>query len=346
MISVIFPAHNEKLWINRTIQNLFDTCSSAPEVIVIDQGGNGEIDSRAVVITPGANVGERVAMNIAAENATHDHLFRIDAHCDFSPVGWDEMMVSVTGPKTITVAVLTAVNKDWERLKGHWYGLAKIIVNEDENGVRGLECKWQKANKDHTTYKPVEPNMGLTGCGFMIRKDFYEEIGGADTTLPAMGAIGEEFAIKAWVHGGKVQTRTDVMVGHIFGTGGYNTGGVKVAQQMLYEKYGEHYPAIMAKFPEWANLKLVRTDQPGKPVRTVTVERVDTIETHDNATHNILRKKEATFRYIWIETEHLDEAGWTEDQIREKYESNGVEVKTVVTYYKENGEEIPVPMTT
>jgi cellulose synthase/poly-beta-1,6-N-acetylglucosamine synthase-like glycosyltransferase len=372
MISVIIPAYNEKSYLNHTIENIYSTTNIPPEVIVIDQGGNGKIDSRAVILPVDKNVGERAAMNKAAKAAHCDYLLRIDAHCDFSPQGWDMMMAEVTGEKDITVAVLTAIRmpweqmragaahqkkeieswlasgkkredwRDWERLKGHWYGLVRIIISEHEPGVKGLECKWQKPNRDHAHYKGIHPNMGLTGCGFMLRKSFYDEIGGADESLPKMGAIGEEFALKAWASGGKVQTHMDCMIGHIFGTGGYDTSGVKIAQQKLWLKYQNIYPEICEKFPEFEGLTLVRADQPGrigkpgKPETTVTVERIDTNDTKDEE-GKLIRRKVEKYRYVWLKSEHPDEADWTQQQIEEKYAPLGIKVSEKVYYADEEG---------
>lgn len=351
MMTVIVPAHNEAPYLSWTIHNLFETCTIEPEVIVVDQGGNGEIDPRAKVLRPGRNVGEREAMNIAAAAATNEYLFRIDAHCDFSPKGWDIKMCEATGEKDVTIAVLTAVEIPWEyaqaeakqkwldsgkteqewpgwqRKKGHWYGFCRIIINE----AGGLECKWQKANRDHNNYNPIEPNMGATGCGMMIRKSFYEQIGGCDTDLPKMGAIGEEMAIKAWYYGGKVQTRTDVMVGHIFGTGGYATDGVQQAQVLLNERYGSCYESVCEKFPTFETIKLRRADQPGKPIRTVTVTRVDTTTSNDE-NGNPLRIKTETFKYVWLANEHPDEQDWTDKEIEEKYAKEAVKVDEEINY--------------
>jgi len=352
MLTVIIPAQNEAPRLNWTIGNVYDTCSIEPEVIVIDNGGNGEIDPRAKIIRPDANVGERVAMNMAVAEATGEFILRIDAHCDFSPCGWDVMMTGVTGPKDVTVAVLTATTGQWEhtpqsvkvkwlkggktaedwvpwqRQPGHWYGFCKLVVNEQG----GLEAKWQKPNRDHSVYAALEPNMGLTGCGFMMRKSFYNEMGGADVDLPKMGAIGEEFAIKAWYYGGKVQTRTDVMIGHIFGTGGYDTSGVLQAQQELYKRYGACLDSVIAKFPDWNTIKLVRADQPGRPIRTVTVNREDKTNTIDSESGEVIRTKTETFRYVWLDNEHPDERAWTDKQIETKYAPLAVPVGEEITY--------------
>jgi len=367
MISVIVPCHNELAYINRTIENIRSTCAIQPEIIVIDQGGNGDIVGANIVLPVEQNVGERIAMNKAADAAHCDYLLRIDAHCDFSPQGWDMMMAEATGEKDITVAVLTAIRipwdnapenetkawlaagrtreqwHDWERLKGHWYGLCRIIIAEHDPGVKGLECKWQKANRDHAHYKGIVPNMGLTGCGFMLRKSFYEEIGGADENLPKMGAIGEEFALKAWAAGGKVQTHMDVWIGHIFGTGGYDTSGVKIAQQKLWMKYQGIYPSICEKFPEFEGLTLVRADQPGrvgkegKPETTVVVDRTDVMDLK-GGNDKIVGHLTQVYRYIWLKSEHPDEADWTQQQVEEKYAPLAtVRIKRNLEYLDDDG---------
>lgn len=327
-VSVIIPAHNEQEWLNRTIENIFATAHSCIEVVIILNGYEQEVDyplnDKVKIVQLEHNEGERVAMNRGVEVATGTHILRIDAHCDFTPNGWDVMMEKVTDDKTITVAVLTALKiswehldkkrkegwlrsghkqedwHEWEREKGHWYGFARLLPT--------MEAKWEKPNRDHSTYKTVEPNMAFTGCGFMLTKKFYEEIGGADESLPMMGAIGEEFAVKAWVHGGKVQTRTDVMIGHIFGTGGYNTQGVLDARRALETQYCDHYQMIADKFPNIVKLKTAEQR------RTVTVNREDT-ETIKDSDGKTIKQIIKRYRYVWID----DGSGLTDAEVCEKY---------------------------
>lgn len=310
MLSIIIPAYNEEKYLNRTIGNIFSTVKGEGEVevIVILNGYEQEVDSRAVIFRYKENMGERVAMNTAARMARGDFLLRIDAHCDFSPGGWDVMMTEVTGERDITVAVLTALDKEtWERKKGHWYGFCQLMPN--------MEAKWLKPNRDKGLYKTIEPNMAFTGCGFCLRKDFYWFLGGADETLPKMGAIGEEFAVKAWLSGGKVQTRTDVMIGHIFGTGGYDDLGVKMALQGLVDRYGSRYDEITGKFPPVDSTLKLRPTGNVSQKRTVIVDRHDTSETKDDGTGRLIMKKVEHFRYVWVD----DGSGMTEEQVREKF---------------------------
>lgn len=368
--SVIIPAVNESNYLPRTITNLLSTATGRLQIIVVDYGGNGpRVEHKQVLWLPvETNRGERYAMNLAASHAKCTHLFRIDAHCDFQPEGWDQQLTACTGEKDITVAVLTAIyppwdildqrrkdawtksdkspadwdqQRSWKREPGHWYGLCRFVVSEDDRGRKGLECKWQKANRDHAGYSGLVPNMGLTGCGFMLRKSFYDSIGGADESLPAMGAIGEEFALKAWHSGGKVQTNTDVTVGHIFGTGGYDTSGVRVAQVELYKRYALTYERIRRDFPDFEEAKLIRTDQPGRPIRTVTVNHETTYDTADDK-GKLLRRRIEQKRYVWVETEHPDEKGWSVAQIEAKYGPAGYKIGEQIYYTDEQDELVQV----
>ena len=328
-VSVLIPAHNEEKWLDRTIRNIFDTAQGDIEVCVVLNGYDQEVDPRVKVLRYQENTGERVAMNTAAHMARGTHLLRIDAHCDFSPDGWDVMMEEATGEKDVTVAVLTAVDKEWNRIPGHWYGFCRLLPN--------MEAKWQKPNINKAIYKTIEPNMAFTGCGFMLRKDFYWEIGGADESLPKMGAIGEEFAVKAWLAGGKVQTRTDVMIGHIFDTGGYGEEGVLEARKALVEKYGDRYEEIRAKFPDFDTSEPMRpTGHKAAGVRTVIVTRTDTEETKDG--NVLIRRRVRKFRYVWVETEHPEEKTWTDEQIREKYAPMGKQIDEQTFLANDKGE--------
>lgn len=320
-VSVIIPAHNEQEWLNRTIDNIFKTAKGEIEVIVVLNGYEQEVDNKAKVLKAALNIGERGAMNWAVKEATKTHILRIDAHCDFSPDGWDVMMEEVTDDKTITVAVLTAVDKQWNRLKGHWYGFARLLPT--------MEAKWEKPNRDHSAYKTVEPNMTFTGCGFMLTKKFYEEIGGADESLPPMGAIGEEFSVKAWVASGKVQTRTDVMIGHIFGTGGYDTQNVIDARRALETQYCDHYQMIADKFPNIVKLKTAEQR------RTVTVNREDT-ETIRDSDGKVIKQIIKRYRHVWVD----DGSGMTDAQVCEKYSPVATFIGEQVLIAGDNGEMI------
>lgn len=325
-VSIIIPAHNEQKYLNQTIDNMISSAKGDVEVVVILNGYDQQVDKRAKVLRYKNNLGERVAMNTAAHIATGTHLLRIDAHGD-ADEGWDVKMLELfkDKPKAIAVAVLTAVDKDWNRIKGHWYGFCNLLPN--------MEAKWNHDRNNAKEHEIFEPNMAVTGHGFMIAKDLYFEIGGADESLPEMGAIGEEFAVKAHLFGDGIYTRTDVVLGHIFDTGGYDTSGVLKAREMLVEKYGDRYEEILACF---GDVKM-GTQTAEKTQRTVTVNRTDEEVTRDE-NGKVLEK--IVRHYVYV---HKDNGkGMTPEEIEKKYAPVAQLVATDKYYPDPNGKLVKV----
>lgn len=325
-ISLLIPAYNEQEYLNKTIDNMLSSAEGEVEPVVILNGYDQEVDKRAKVLRYRDNLGERVAMNTAAHIATGDYLMRIDAHGD-ADKGWDVKMLEVFEkyPKAVAVAVLTAVDKEWNRIKGHWYGFCDLLDSFEE--------KWNHDKNNAKSHEPIEPNMAITGHGFMLSKDFYWEIGGADESFPKMGAIGPEFAVKAHLFGDGVYTRTDVILGHIFDTGGYDTSGVIQARKMLKEKYGHRYEEILAMFGEVT--MGTKTASIDNVTRTVTVDRKDEELTKDE-NGKILKKVVKHYKYVYVGND------LTEKQVREKYASKAKLVGEETFYPDHNGKLVKV----
>ena len=318
MISIIIPAHNEEKYLNRTIDNFYKKSTGEIEVIVVLNGYDQEVDKRAKVVRYAKNLGERVAMNTAASVATGEYLFRIDAHCDITK-GWDEMMTSNMSEKKILIAVITAINEKWEKIPGHWYGFCKLLPTMEE--------KWLTKKK----YDLIEKNMSFTGCGFMISKKFYDSFGGADESLPSMGAIGPEFALRGWLEGDGCYTHTGVKIGHIFGTGAYSDIGVTKARKMLEEKYRDRYKELLKIFPEEETLEC-KMDSVDDKKRMVTIDK--TVEhTTTSLEGAVLKKVVEHFKYIYED----DGTGPSEKEIEVKYGPMAHKVGVEVFYPDHNG---------
>lgn len=325
--SIIIPAYNEQKYLNRTIDNFLSAAKGKVEVIVILNGYDQKVDKRAKVLRYRDNLGERVAMNTAAYIATGDYLLRIDAHGD-ADEGWDVKMLEIfkDRPKAVAVAVLTAVDKEWNRIKGHWYGFCNLLPTMEE--------KWNHDRNKAKDHEIIEPNMAITGHGFMLAKDFYWEIGGADESLPPMGAIGPEFAVKAHLFGDGVFTRTDVILGHIFDASkGYDTAGVVEAREMLVKKYGDRYEEIKCKFGEF-DMKKGTIDQ---TKRTITVRRTDEEVTKDE-NGKIVQKVVKHYVYVYMD----NGKGPTEKEIEKKYAPLAKFVGQDTYYPDQNGKLVKV----
>jgi glycosyltransferase involved in cell wall biosynthesis len=238
-LSIVIPAHNEQETLNRTINNIYETAKGRFEVIVILNGHEQKVDPRAVVIRNKENLGIRVAVNQGVRVAKGKYIFRIDGHCDFSPDGWDLMLMEVTKPRTMTIPALTGLTKDFVR-RGNKHMTCRLTPRMTEEWY-GLQ--------DPCT---IEPNMCHTGCGMMFEKAFYDSFGGLDEALPGWGRDGAELSVHAWLDGDGMFTRTDVILGHIFRRDkGYSRQFLNDAEKALVEKYGKRWAEIAAHFKHW-----------------------------------------------------------------------------------------------
>ena len=207
MISIIIPARQEP-YINKTIESLYDNASGEIEVIVVLDGENTDIDSRAKVILHPMPLGRRVSMNEAVVIARGKYLLHIDAHCSMTPE-WDRKLQEVCEENILVVSIVAAMDEStWEIKPRHYY----TFVSLDKNLIEHWWGKYKKLSDCAIT----EETMALTGCGWMIRKDYYQSLGGCDESLGQLCHLGPEWALKVWCNLGKLLLRTDVFCGHIF----------------------------------------------------------------------------------------------------------------------------------
>ena len=192
MVSVIIPVCDaDEGLIIRTEQSVRDN-AVGPIEILDDRDTNHE--------------GHRVLMNRMARVAEGKYLLRLDAHCSLSP-GWDARMKSSCGEKTIVRTMVDALKANT------WLG------GDQDIGFIGLDKEF---NNTYPKWKAInlrqieEPSMSLTGCCWMIQKDHYWFHGGCDEELGIREAGGLEWALKAWLTGGEVLIRTDVVCCHLF----------------------------------------------------------------------------------------------------------------------------------
>jgi glycosyltransferase involved in cell wall biosynthesis len=317
MISVIIPAYNEQNYLNRTIENIFSTAfyrrktsvrkELMPEVIVILNGYKQDVDPRAKVIQLEENKGERIAMNEGAKIAKGEYLLRLDGHCTMG-ADWNiklEDAIGKCGPKSIVVCPIVPLDKNW-CVVGGLYAFCKLMPNMEE--------KWWTP-KPREQWNELEPNMAFTGCGFIISKDFYWEMGGCDESLPPMGAIGPEWAIKAHLFGDGVYTAKDILCGHIFSTGGYNSGGVEDALKMLKDKYGDRYDEIRRKFPMVEIEEKTKAERSAKKTDRTIVVRKQVVHKTTDENGRVLKKVIEHYAYVYTD----DGSGPSQEEIEKQY---------------------------
>ena len=211
MISVIMPARQEP-YINNTIRSLYDNAVGEIEVIVILDGEAAEIDERAKVIFHPKPLGRRVCMNEAASIARGKYLLHIDAHCSMSPE-WDIRLIESCDERTLVVSIISVMDEKTGKIKPK-HNYTFVYLNEN------IVEKWWGKYKKLSDCGVAEETMAMTGCGWLIRKDYYWQLGGCDESIGELGHLGPEWALKVWCNDpdlqGKMLLRTDVYCGHVF----------------------------------------------------------------------------------------------------------------------------------
>lgn len=218
LVSVCIPVCDaDEKWILRTEKSIRDNAVGSIEILD-DRDKDRE--------------GHRVLMNRMAKRAKGKYLFRIDAHCAMSP-GWDARMKSSCDEKTIVKPMLDALEPN--KWKSGYQDVGFIALTQEMDNVYP---PW----KGIAQREIEEPCMSLGGCCYMIQKDHYWYHEGCDEDLGIREAGGLEWALKAWLTGGRVIIRTDVVCCHLFRAPEIGVSGAvkdREPMQMLCQKWAE-----------------------------------------------------------------------------------------------------------
>ena len=215
-VSVIIPACKEDVkYLQGTIDSVRKNACGPIEIIAIFDGIKPlrvpkcayGFDKNITFDKPIGPVGHRKAMNVAASYSIGKYLLRLDCHCALSE-GWDARMKSSCGAETIVKPMADRLIPETWKGEGVDIGFTAF----DEN----LHNYWCRRWKDMDDRKIEEECMSLWGFCWMIRADWYRQLGGCDESLGSYGVGGPEWALKAWRTGGKVILRTDTVCYHLW----------------------------------------------------------------------------------------------------------------------------------
>lgn len=239
--TVLIACRNESVeHLHTTINSIISNATGKLEVIVLLDGKiNPKVRDRRVRVIKFDNpVGRRVAYNVGAAQAKGDYLFFVDSHCTMSE-GWDTKLKCACGERTLAASTIASLTTDMEeRKKGHY-----SFVSLDRN----LQDKWWGAKKKELLTPTIARTMAFTGCGWMIRRDYFLQLDGFDELLGEYGHTGSEWSVKVQCGPvpGTLVLRTDVTCGHVFGTNTLSALYKPYAisqdefKKRMYVKYGE-----------------------------------------------------------------------------------------------------------
>ncbi len=265
MVSVVIAAANEP-HLNKTIKSLFENATGPIEVIVVLDGAPAveKVDERARVITNQVQMGKKVCSNKGVAASHGDYIFIIDAHCIMS-FGWDTKLKCACTERTLVASVIkTLLEETWELKPGAeaGTGYAHVYLNTD------LRERWWK----RPPVNLIEELMCLTGCGWMIQKQYYDKLGGFDERFGLYGGDGVDWALKVWLHktfSGKVLLHNGVVCGHLFGS---NKGNKLYPIRMISQQH--HYALLLNEYGMENILKLVKHFAPVPGWEDVTKEKM------------------------------------------------------------------------
>jgi glycosyltransferase involved in cell wall biosynthesis len=207
LVSVIMPAKDcERPHIDKTIAAIRRTAVGPIEIIVILDGWQGEFDADKVIVMP-ENSGQRVCADAGANMSSGEFIYRLDPHGWMSD-GWDARLKSSCRENTMVLPVIDTLDEEtWGptgKESGFW------ILDGSLHCV--LVHPWIPLNQRDLE----EPAMSPSGGAWMIRKDYYDELGGHDERIGRHGNVGAEWALKVWLTGGEIIVRTDTVYSHLF----------------------------------------------------------------------------------------------------------------------------------
>ena len=121
-----------------------------------------------------------------------------------------------------------------------------------------------------------------------------------------------------------------MLIGHIFGIGGYDTSGVSVVWKKLQEKYGDRYQELAEMFGETNMRKDEISTQNNK--RTIVLENQRERIDRDND-GKVVQKRVEHFKYIYTD----NGSGPSEEEVKEKFEPLMKKVGEDLYYPDQNG---------
>jgi cephalosporin hydroxylase len=168
-------------------------------------------------------MGQRKAINFLARKAKGDYVMKLDAHCAMDK-GFDVKLVAdytegeVHLPRMYNLDIETWEPK-WRKKTDYMYIGFK---NTDDQGneispqLRSLYYGGELWKEMHHKEALLDETMGMMGpCRFMSTKTFWA-LGGCDEGHGSWGSEGIEWAMKAWLSGGRLMVNKKTWFAHWF----------------------------------------------------------------------------------------------------------------------------------
>jgi len=204
IISDLFERH-----LPETIENLRETADGPIEIIV-----KSDDEQR----------GMRHCLNMAAHEAKGEFLFKLDGHCIMTK-HWDTILkTTCENPKDMAVCRIRGINESNWKMKDKGFSFVTIYPDLSIGSIG-----------DFVDDDPdVAETMASIGCGWMVHKDQFMDLGMNWLHLGRYGNLGVEWALKIWLSGGRTLVNRHVICGHLFRR--QLVFGCSIEDQRVYRK--------------------------------------------------------------------------------------------------------------
>jgi len=251
-LSVLIPSRNE-IFLSKTIENILENIEGDTEIIAVLDGGWADPPvkdhPRVTLIYHPVSIGQRAAVNEAAQLATGKYMLKCDAHCSFDK-GFDVKLMEPyeSGELGFDVTTIPRMYNlhafDWackqcgnRTYQGPYPTKCEECDNvADFERVMVWQPRWSRktdfARFDNTLHFQYHGSYGkrpqaqgdlpevmcfVGACFFMHRKRFWD-IDGLDEETGSWGQMGVEISCKSWLSGGRMVTNRRTHFSHMFRT--------------------------------------------------------------------------------------------------------------------------------
>ncbi len=218
-LSVLITARNE-IYLERTIRECLDKARGEIEVLVMLDGylPDPQIvmnDARVTFFHHEESKGQRQSINELARAAKGKYLMKLDAHCALDE-GYDVKLIADYVEGEVHLPRMYNLDRHtWTpklRKKTDY-----MYIGFNERGeLRSLYYGGEQWKEMHRRPELLDETMGMMGpCRFMSAKTFWD-LGGCDEGHGSWGSEGIEWAMKAWLSGGRLMVNKKTWFAHWF----------------------------------------------------------------------------------------------------------------------------------
>lgn len=218
-LSILIAARNE-IYLEKTIRNILDNVGEGTEIIIVLDGyiPDPQIvtnDNRVRFVHNITSIGQRQAINQAAELSNAKYIMKLDAHCaidkdlDIKLISNCEYDWTVV-PRMYNLDINTWLPKINKRTDYMYIG------NTKNRELRAEYYTGEEYWKQHHKIELIDDTMCCMGPGFFMHRERFLELGGMDCKHGGWGQMGVEVGLKAWLSGGALKVNKNTWFAHWF----------------------------------------------------------------------------------------------------------------------------------